>query len=106
MLRSIFLFRRQAYSCQQPSGRFSTAAERELEKLKKVFIKPDISTNVKVSNEVMASHSLTTANSTDLLKFKIGKHVRKFKAHETDTGSSTIQSKYSLSSSSQYVYYF
>ncbi len=93
MLRSVLIFRRQAFSCQQPSGRFSTAAEREMEKLKKIFIKPDISTNAKVSNEVMASHSLTTANSLDMLKFKIGKHVRKFKAHETDTGSSSIQSK-------------
>ena len=70
---------------------FSTAVQ-NLEELKKSFLKPGVTTSVNLSDEVMTSHSLSTANSQDIMKYKIGKHVTKFKVHDTDTGSSTIQS--------------
>ena len=62
-------------------------------KYSKIFKKNDIKVSIPISDEVLLSQSLSTSNSKELLKYKIGNHFQKFKLHPTDTGSSALQSK-------------
>ena len=56
------------------------------------LFRPDMKCNGNVSDDVIRSQSLSTANSKEWLKYKIGKHVETFKQHPSDTGSSAVQS--------------
>ena len=64
-------------------------------KTKELF-RPDMEIKVPISDEVLRSQSLSTANSQELLKYKVGNHVKTFKRHPSDTGNSAVQSKFSF----------
>ena len=60
----------------------------------KIFKYHGVSKNIAITDDVLQSQSLSTANSKDILKYKIGNHISKFRLHRTDTGSSAIISKF------------
>ena len=54
----------------------------------------DMKLNVDISDDVYIAHSLSTANSKDVLKYKIHNHINDLKIHPTDTGTTAIQSTF------------
>ena len=54
----------------------------------------DMKINVDISDDVYIAHSLSTANSKEILKHKISNHVKDLQVHQMDTGSTAVQSTF------------
>ena len=73
---------------------FSSTSTMGDEEGKTPLKRTDMKINVDISDDVYTVHSLSTANSKDILKHKISNHVKNLQIHQMDTGSTGVQSTF------------